>query len=124
MKNKNNQFYFLFTSLVFLTGCSLVNNVDSILPNNNPERKKVIVKENLQVTISCNKENIQNYIDKGWKILDQQINEVPCTWKTVKANKDCNLKRDKGCAIKVPDIKGEQIIYRLTREKLNNEISE
>ena len=117
MKNTNNQFYFLFTTLVFLTGCSLLKNVESILPNKDSESKKVVVKETLQVTISCNKDNIQSYLDQGWEIDNSIVSEVPCTWKTSKATKNCSPKKDKGCLITIPDIMGSKTIYQLSRDK-------
>ena len=49
-------------------------------------------------------------------ITNEVTTDIPCTWKTVKANNKCNIKRDKGCAITVPDLLGKQTIYTLTRD--------
>ena len=79
-------------------------------------KNEVKVKETLEVSISCNKDDLQNYLDQGWKVIKSNTSEVACSWKTTKASKDCILDQDKGCRITVPDIIGEETIYLLEKE--------
>ena len=72
--------------------------------------------ETIEVSISCNKDNIQKYLEKGWSIQSSESSEVPCSWKTAKSSKNCNLKKDKGCKITVPDMMGEKIDYILEKK--------
>ncbi len=104
-------------AVVFMTSsCNLLKKVDFPQINFNNKSEEVLITETIEITISCDQGNIQTYLDKGWIIQNQVDKEIPCTWKTVKANKKCNLKRDKGCAITVPDILGIQTIYTLTKD--------
>ncbi len=104
--------------MILSTGCSYIP-FTSPFKGLNLKRgsNQVIVNETIEVIISCNKENIQTYIDKGWVVEGSEISEVPCTWKTTKASKKCNPKKDKGCLITVPDIMGTKTIYQLSRKK-------
>ena len=67
------------------------------------------------VFIKCGKGNIEEYKEKGWKVVNKSQNEVACSWKTRKANDTCDIRQDKGCRITVPDILGEEIIYILKK---------
>ena len=71
--------------------------------------------DSIEVSIVCNKESINKYLEKGWMIQSSSVTEVPCTWKTQKSTPKCNLKRDKGCSITVPDIMGTKTTYILTK---------
>ena len=65
--------------------------------------------------------DIKVYVDKGWKISNSISKEVTCTWKTQKANRKCNIDKDKGCRITVPDKMGLEIKYNLEREQTSKE---
>ena len=100
---------------IFFVGCTLVENFEEVLlPENKTIEKKLI--ENKTISISCNKEEIKNYTDKGWIVTRKEEDVVPCTWKTKKAKKGCNLDKDKGCRITIPDKMGPKIIYYMERE--------
>ena len=114
---RHTKLIFVISSAILASGCTILEKIEIPLINNNDESKEIIIKETVKVTISCDQQNIQTYLDKGWAVVDKESKEVPCSWKTVKATKKCNLKRDKGCAIKVPDILGKQTTYSLTRDK-------
>ncbi len=115
----------LSTSLLLLSGCSFIPlNSNFSIKENKKGSNEVVFKETIEITISCNKEKIQSYLEKGWEIENSIVSEVPCTWRTTKANKKCNPKRDKGCLISVPDIMGTKTIYQLSRNKQLSEDSE
>ena len=102
-----------------VSSCSHLERIEDVLPQKGKIEKKVT--QTKKVSIACNRGDIKSYIDKGWKIVSQQKDEVPCTWKTEKANRKCNIELDKGCRITVPDKMGEEIIYNLEREVVENE---
>ena len=98
-----------------LGSCSGIDKVEEIF---NFEEEKIEQKgtEQKEVTITCNRGEIKDLIDKGWNIVESQEKQVPCTWKTKKAKRGCNLDLDKGCRITVPDKMGTQMIYSLEKE--------
>tara|TARA_Y100001968_G_C19405648_1_gene743482 strand:- start:34 stop:375 length:342 start_codon:yes stop_codon:yes gene_type:complete len=73
--------------------------------------------ETITVNISCNTENIDNYLNDGWKIINQNEIKTTCSWKSVKSSKGCDIDLDKGCRITVPDKTGTEIEYLLERIK-------
>ena len=72
-------------------------------------------KEKKAVTIKCKKGDIKDYLEKGWRIKSSEKREVTCTWKVQAANKGCNIEKDKGCRITVPDKEGIEIKYFLEK---------
>ena len=108
---KNPLFPFLITTS-FLSGCGLIEKYDNVFDFGGVETKFT---EQETVYIYCDEGNIQDYLDKGWQIIDSETEEVPCTWKTEKARPGCKL-QEKGCRITVPDKMGEQVKYILERE--------
>ena len=104
--------YLLFPLL--LSSCTYFSSDKEDSSNSNRNNNIEII-ESIEVSIVCNKESINEYLEKGWKIKSSSVMEVPCTWKTQKSNPKCNLKRDKGCSITVPDIMGTKTTYVLTK---------
>ena len=105
--------------MTIVTGCSSLEKLKEIkIPNLKSSQIKQTVTENKTIAISCKKGDIQEYIDEGWVIKSQKSQEVVCSWKVKKAKKNCNIDKDKGCRITVPESMGEQIIYYL--EKTSN----
>ncbi|WP_269622975.1 alpha-2-macroglobulin [Prochlorococcus marinus] len=106
--------------LCISSGCQLINSKNSLetikIDGLKIEKSNI---ETIEISISCNKDNIQKYLQKGWSIQSSESSEVPCSWKTAKSSKDCNLKKDKGCKITVPDMMGEKIDYILEK-KINS----
>jgi len=47
--------------------------------------------------------------------IKEDSQEKICTWKSVPATKDCNMEKDKGCKITMPDKIGEEKIYLLEK---------
>ncbi|MBO8217067.1 alpha-2-macroglobulin [Prochlorococcus marinus] len=72
-------------------------------------------KERIEIKFSCGEDLISEYLDEGWKILNEDSQEKVCTWKSVPATKDCDMEKDKGCKITKPDKIGEEKIYLLEK---------
>ncbi len=106
----------IFSSL-FISGCSqnsfLMKTKTNLFNRESPDS---YITETMEVAISCNKDNIESYIEKGWEITSSYEEDVACTWKTSKASKRCNPKKDKGCLITVPDVMGKKTIYTLNKQ--------
>ncbi len=109
--------YPLLAISVLLSGCILRDKYESIINNGFllPNQSETRITEQETVYIFCGEGDIQEYIDKGWKVIETEEEEVPCSWKTGKARPGCNLK-DKGCKISVPDQMGAQIKYILEKD--------
>lgn len=109
----------LFASIslsLLATGCELKSRINELnLPFLEGVEKKEIEEKTIQ--INCGRGSIDSFKEKGWKIKSERKEEIVCTWKTKKATKGCNLEKDKGCKITVPDKKGNLLIYDLFREK-------
>ena len=99
-----------------LGGCPLIDKVEEII---RPEETSIQQKltEQKTITLACGRGNIKEYLDKGWKVINTQESEVPCTWKTKKSERGCDLQKDKGCRITVPDKMGIKVEYLLERKK-------
>jgi len=103
--------------LIFLTSCKtsikedypLINTEEDTIENNNSIINK------MEIKFSCGEDGISEYLDDGWKILKEDLQEKICTWKSVPATKDCNMEKDKGCKITTPDKIGEEKIYLLEK---------
>ena len=72
-------------------------------------------KKIMEIKFSCGENRISEYLDDGWIILKEDSQEKICTWKSVPASKDCDMKKDKGCKITKPDKIGEEKIYLLEK---------
>ena len=102
---------------IFLSSCKtsinkeypLKNLEKNIKENSNPEKKR------MEIKFSCGENGISEYLDDGWKILKEDSQEKICTWKSVPATKDCNMEKDKGCKITMPDRIGKETIYLLEK---------
>ena len=100
----------IFLVLFFLSSCStsikkenpIINSEENIKDKNNSEKKR------MEIKISCGDNEISEYLDKGWTILEEKSLEKICTWKSVPATKDCNMEIDKGFKITKPAKVGEE----------------
>ena len=99
---------------LILSSCTYFTS-DKEDSSNSNKNNNIEITESIEVSIVCNKESINKYLEKGWKIQSRSVTEVPCTWKTQKSTPKCNMKRDKGCSITVPDIMGTKTTYVLTK---------
>ncbi len=116
----NNLIKFLkiFLLINLLSSCQIVEDLKSPIINNLNEKEsktKLNNKKTLEVKISCGKGNLKEFLDKGWKIKKEYSEEKICSWKSVPANKKCNMEKDKGCKITKPDIIGKEIFYLLEK---------
>ena len=115
MKIKNlTPFLFIF---LLLTSCKNTLNEDELINGENEiineDSKKG--KNQLEVSFSCGENNIQEYLDDGWSIVNEYSEEKICTWKSFPAQKGCDMEKDKGCKITKPDKIGEEKIYLLEK---------
>ena len=115
---KIKQFIPMFLITIFLSSCNSLINKESPIDNNleenffeetNTERKR------MEIKFSCGEKGISEYLDDGWIILKEDSQEKICTWKSIPANKDCDMEKDKGCKITKPDKIGEEKIYLLEK---------
>ena len=86
-----------------------INSEGNIDMNRNSEKKR------MEIKFSCGDDGISEYLDNGWIIINEEIQEKICTWKSVPATKNCDMKKDKGCKITKPDKIGEEKIYLLEK---------
>ena len=111
------QFLQIIIIAIFLSSCRtsikeeypIINSEESINENENKEKKRIEIK------FSCEEDSISEYLEDGWVILREDSIEKICTWKSVPANKDCDMEKDKGCKITKPDKIGEEKIYLLEK---------
>ena len=111
------QFPQIILIAIFLCSCTksinndypIINSEENINKNLNSEKKR------MEIKFSCGEDGISEYLDYGWIILKEDSQEKICTWKSVPASKDCDMKKDKGCKITKPDKIGEEKIYLLEK---------
>ena len=115
--NTVKQFSQIILISIFLSSCrtsikkeypikNLEKNINEI---SNSEKKR------MEIKFSCGEDGIKEYLDDGWILLKEDSQEKICTWKSVPATKDCNMEKDKGCKITMPDRIGEEKIYLLEK---------
>ena len=114
------QVFMLILISIFLISCRTSNNnTNKEYPTNNLEKNiednPNSEKKRMEIKFSCGKDGISEYLDDGWNILKEESQEKICTWKSVPATKDCNMEKDKGCKITMPDKIGEEKIYLLEK---------
>ncbi len=110
----------LYPILAIAMGCSSCRFAETLegskfkflIPN---KIEKLITKQKT-VFIKCGKGTINEYKEKGWKVINKTTSEVPCSWKTEKSRRGCNPKKDKGCLINIPDRMGTESIYLLEKQ--------
>ena len=107
----------LFFSFIFLISCkkSINNDYPIINSEENINKSTNLEKKRMEIKFSCGENGISEYLDDGWIILKEDSQEKICTWKSVPATKDCDMKKDKGCRITKPDKIGEEKIYLLEK---------
>ena len=102
---------------IFLSSCRTSINKDYPEKNfeDNINENFSSEKKRMEIKFSCGEEGISEYLDDGWKILKEDSQEKICTWKSFPATKDCDMEKDKGCKITMPDKIGEEKIYLLEK---------
>ena len=103
----------LLVGLLIISSCKTITNKEEFID----EYKESSSSENkqLEIRFSCGENGISKYTDDGWVVVKEYTEEKICTWKSVPATKDCNLEKDKGCKITMPDKIGQEKIYLLER---------
>ena len=117
MKRVKNFSQILLIS-IFLISCR--TSINKEYPIKNLEEKindkPNSEKKRMQVKFSCGEDGISEYLEDGWIILKEDSQEKICTWKSVPATKDCDMEKDKGCKITMPDKIGEEKTYLLEKK--------
>ena len=114
---KLKQLSSIFIFLFLLTSCKttidkdnpIINSEEKLFEKNNSAKKR------MEIKFSCEENGIAEYLKDGWIILKEDTQEKICTWKSFPATKDCNMEKDKGCKITMPDRIGEEKIYLLEK---------
>ncbi len=109
----------IFFILFFLSSCNGNFNFKRFrLKNNetNESDKSLINKDKLEVKISCGEGSIKEYIKKGWIIKKEFSEEKICSWKSIPANENCDIEKDKGCKVITPDKLGIETTYFLEKK--------
>ena len=107
----------LFIVLIFLTSCKTsVNKKELIKDLEDSKSNEINIEKNkMEIRYSCGEEGISEFLNDGWIIVEEYSEEKICTWKSFPATKDCNMEKDKGCKITMPDKIGEEKIYLLEK---------
>ena len=107
----------LLLIIVFLTSCK--NAANNQEPNKNLEDLKSDQlnkeKSKMELKYSCGEVGISEFLNDGWIIVEEYSEEKICTWKSFPATKDCDMEKDKGCKITIPDKIGKEKIYLLEK---------
>jgi len=101
---------------IILSSCKSINEEYPIRNSEENTNEKInLEKKRMEIKFSCGENGISEYLDDGWIILKEDSQEKICTWKSVPASKDCDMEKDKGCKITMPDKIGEEKIYLLQK---------
>ena len=118
MKNYKTLIY-IFIILFFVSGCKILKEKANEIKNKfriKSSEEIIKNKNNIEISVSCGDDvTLQEYIKNGWNIKKEYSEEKICSWKTIAASKDCNIEKDKGCKIVVPDKVGEEKFYILEK---------
>ena len=116
--NLIKQFLQIILISIFLSSCRTSINKENqreILEKNINEIS-ISEKKRMEIKFSCGEDGISEYLDDGSNILKEDSQEKICTLKSAPATKDCNMEKDKGCKITMPDKIGEEKIYLLEKK--------
>ena len=107
------RFSTLLLGLLIISSCKTLTNKDTFIDESKENIKKHSSsdKNQLEIRFSCGEDGISKYTNDGWVVVKEYSEEKICTWKSVPATKDCNLEKDKGCKITMPDKIGQEKIY-------------
>ena len=107
----------LLLLFIFITSCGKTFNQEKLIKDSKQQESEQlkITKKKMEVRFSCEKDGISEFLNNGWVIVEKYTQEKICTWKSVPANKDCDLEKDKGCKITMPDKIGKEKVYLLEK---------
>ena len=103
----------LFLLLIFITSCKTTANKEELIRDSEDQSSQQIKlsKSKMEVRYSCGKDGISEFLNDGWIISEEYTEKKICTWKSFPATKDCDMEKDKGCKITIPDKIGEEKVY-------------
>ena len=107
----------LLLVLIFLTSCKKLFNQEELLKDSTKQKIEQLNKEKnkMEVRFSCGEDGITEFLNNGWVIVEEYTEEKICSWKSIPANKVCDMEKDKGCKITMPDKIGEEKVYLLEK---------
>ena len=107
----------LFLILIFLTSCKNTFNEKELIKESEDQKSEQLIKgkNKKEVRYSCGEDGISEFINNGWVIVQEYTEEKICSWKSIPATKDCDMEKDKGCKITLPDRIGEEKVYLLEK---------
>ena len=116
MKNSINLIQLLFL-LICLTSCSSLANKEELIKDSeeNKSQNSKVPKSKMEVRYSCGEDGISEFLNDGWIISEEYTEEKICTWKSFPATEDCDMEKDKGCKITIPDKIGKEKVYFLEK---------
>ena len=111
------QFPLIILISIFLISCKTSTNKEYPINNleKNIEENPNSEKKRMEIKFSCAEDEITKFLDDGWIIVNEESQEKICTWKSVPATKNCDMQKDKGCKITMPDKIGEEKVYLLEK---------
>tara|TARA_Y100000991_G_C21809608_1_gene279069 strand:- start:301 stop:651 length:351 start_codon:yes stop_codon:yes gene_type:complete len=107
----------LFFVLILLTSCKSSFNNEELIKNSEDTKSEQInkAKSKMELKFACGDDGISEFLNDGWIIVEEYTEEKICTWKSFPATEDCDMEKDKGCKITIPDKIGEEKIYLLEK---------
>ena len=107
----------LILLLTILTSCKETVNEEKLIKDSENEKSEKLIraKNKMEVRYSCGENGISEFLNNGWVIVEEFTEEKICTWKSLPASKDCDMEKDKGCKIKIPDKIGKEKDYLLEK---------
>ena len=107
----------LLLILIFLTSCKKTFNQGDLINDQQDQKDEQLnkVKNKKEVRFSCGEDGISEYLNNGWVVVEEYTEEKICGWKSIAASKDCDMEKDKGCKITIPDKIGKEKIYLLEK---------
>ena len=107
----------LILVLTFLTSCKESVNKEKLKkePEDQASEKLSSAKNKMEVRYSCGEDGISEFLNNGWNIVEEYTEDKICSWKSIPATKDCNMEKDKGCKITIPDKIDKEKIYLLEK---------
>ena len=103
--------------IVFLTSCKTsIENKDLKLNSEEPKSEQInSEKSKMELKYSCGEDEISEFLSDGWIIVEEYSEEKICSWKSIPATKNCDMEKDKGCKLTIPDKIGEEKTYFLEK---------
>ena len=107
----------IFLILAFLTSCKKAVNKEDFKKDTEENQSDQLfrAKNKMEVKYSCGEDGIAEFLNNGWIVVEEYTEEKVCTWKSIPATKDCDIEKDKGCKITVPDEIGKEKVYILEK---------